>query len=84
MLRFDAESTRKILKYFNADKKQGVKFVPESVLRSGTETAKLFLETYIKGDGHDGCKITTTSKDVVDGLLQVAVNAGYGATVLVR
>jgi len=84
VLRFDAESTRKILKYFNADKKQGVKFVPESVLRSGTETAKLFLETYIKGDGHDGCKITTTSKDVVDGLLQVAVNAGYGATVLVR
>jgi len=84
VLRFDAASTRKILKYFNADKKQGVKFVPESILRAGTETAKLFLETYIKGDGHDGCKITTTSKDVVDGLLQVAVNAGYGATVLVR
>jgi len=84
VIRFDAASTRKILNYFKSDKEQGVKFVPDCILRAGVETAKLFLETYIKGDGHDGCKITTTSKKILDGLLQVAVNAGFGATVLVR
>jgi ribonucleoside-triphosphate reductase len=84
VIRFDAASTRKILNYFKSDKAKGVKFVPDCILRAGVETAKLFLETYIKGDGHDGCKITTTSKKILDGLLQVAVNAGFGATVLVR
>ena len=84
VLRFDASSTRKILSYFGGDKKNGIKFIPKVILDSDSETAKLFLETYIKGDGHEEVKITTTSKIVCDGLLQVAVHAGYGATVAIR
>jgi ribonucleoside-triphosphate reductase len=84
VIRFDASSTRKILKYFKADKNKGIKFIPEIILNLDTETARIFLETYIRGDGHDGCKITTTSKIIKDRLLQIAVNAGYGATILIR
>ena len=84
VIRFDALSTRKILGYFNSDKKKGIKFIPEIIASSAAETARLFLETYIKGDGHDGCKITTTSETIRDGLLHIIVNAGFGATVLVR
>lgn len=84
VIRFDADSTRKILKYFDSDKKKGIKFIPKTIIDAGVETARLFLETYIKGDGHEGCKITTTSKIIRDGLLQVIVNTGYSATVLNR
>jgi ribonucleoside-triphosphate reductase len=82
VLRFDASSTRKILKYFGGDKKLGIKFIPKNILGADVETARLFLETYVKGDGHEGCKITTASAVIRDGLMQVAVNAGYGVTVL--
>ena len=82
VIRFDAASTKKILKYFGGDKKFGTKFVPKNILEADRETARLFLETYVKGDGHEGCKITTTSALIRDGLMQVAVNAGYGATAL--
>jgi len=84
VLRFDAVSTKKILKFFGGDKSAGIKFIPREILSADTETARLFLETYIKGDGHDGCKITTASERIKDDLLMVAANAGYGATVLVR
>lgn len=84
VIRFDANSTRKILQYFKTNKNKGVKFIPDTIVNTDTETARLFLETYIKGDGHDGCKITTTSASIRDGLMQVIVNAGYGATVLTR
>jgi ribonucleoside-triphosphate reductase len=84
VIRFDANSTRKILQYFKSDENKGIKFIPAIIKNADTETSILFLETYIKGDGHDKCKITTTSRVIKDGLLQVAVNAGYGTTVLVR
>lgn len=84
VIRFDADSTRKILKYFKSSKKQGIKFIPEIIINLDVESARLFIETYIKGDGHDGCKITTAAKNIRDGLLQVIVNAGYGATTLMR
>ena len=84
VIRFDAVSTRKILQFFKSNKNKGIKFIPELIVNSDTETSRLFLETYIKGDGHDGCKITTTEEKLKDGLLQIMVNAGYGATVLVR
>ena len=80
VLRFNADSTKKILKYFRSDKNKGIKFIPVAILNLDAEGAKLFLETYLKGDGHDGCKMTTTSERIRDGLLQVAANAGYGAT----
>jgi anaerobic ribonucleoside-triphosphate reductase len=84
VIRFDANSTRKILGYFNSDIKKGINFVPENIINSGTETARIFLETYIKGDGIEGCKIATVSKEIKDSLLQVIANAGYGATVRLR
>ncbi|MEI6288314.1 MAG: ribonucleoside triphosphate reductase [bacterium] len=84
VLRFDAVSTAKILKHFGGHKSVGVKFIPSAILSADTEASRLFLETYIKGDGHDDCKITTTSEVIRDGLMMVAVNAGYGATVLTR
>ena len=84
VIRFDADSSRQILAYFNSDKNKGIKFVPDSIIKADTETARMFLETYIKGDGSDGCKICTTSEVIRDQLMQVIVNAGYGATILVR
>ncbi|MCK4732127.1 MAG: hypothetical protein KAT65_06665, partial [Methanophagales archaeon] len=84
VIRFDADSTSKILQYFKTNKNKGIKFIPDTIINADAETARLFLETYIKGDGHDGCKITNTSAVIKDGLMQVIVNAGYGATVLTR
>jgi ribonucleoside-triphosphate reductase len=84
VLRFNANSTRKILGYFNSDKERGIKFIPDVILGLDAESSRLFLETYVRGDGYDSCKIITTSEAIKDGLLQVAVNAGYGATFRVR
>ncbi len=42
-LRFDAESTRKILAYFKSDKHNGVKFIPDMILNLDTESSRLFL-----------------------------------------
>lgn len=84
VLRFDAVSTKKILQFFGGNKLSGIKHIPADILSADTETARLFLETYIKGDGHGECKITTTAEKIKDGLMMVAANAGYGATVLVR
>ncbi len=88
VIRFDADtdSTRSILQYFktNKNKFRGIKFIPDTIINADAETARLFLETYIKGEGHDGSKITTTSAVIKDGLMQVLANAGYGATVLTR
>ena len=84
VIRFDANSTRKILKYFNSDKEKGIKFIPQTIINAGRVSAKLFLETYLKGDGYEGCKIMTTSRQIKDALLQVIVNAGFGATISIR
>ena len=46
--------------------------------------SRLFLETYLKGDGFENCKIITTSIEILEGLQIISVNAGYGFTVLKR
>ena len=46
--------------------------------------ARLFLDTYLKGDGHEDCKISTTDKKLVDGLQHLCVLAGYGCTISER
>jgi len=84
VIRFNAETTRRILGYFNSDKERGIKFIPPVILSLDAAASRVFVETYIKADGHNGCKITTTSEEIRDQLLQVIVHAGYGATVLVR
>ncbi len=80
VIRFDSESSKKILGYFDSDKYQGIKFIPDFILNSDTETARIFIETYIKGDGHEGCKIVTTSEEIRDDLMHLISNAGYGCT----
>jgi len=84
VIRFHSETTRWILRHFNSDKEQDIKFIPQAILSLDTTASRVFVETYIKADGHDGCKITTTSEEIRDQLLQVIIHAGYGATVLVR
>ena len=84
VLRFNADSTRKILAWMGSDREKGIKFIPDTILQADTETSRIFLETYIKGDGCEDCKVITTSELIRDQLMQVIVNAGYGATVLIR
>lgn len=81
---FDIDNTSKILNYFDSNKERGIKFIPNIILNVDTESSRLFLETYIQGNGFDACKIDAASEAIRDGLLQVIVNAGYGATVLVQ
>ncbi|MGI6433780.1 MAG: ribonucleoside triphosphate reductase [Syntrophomonadaceae bacterium] len=84
VLRFNADSSRKIMDLMGTDKQKGIKFIPAAILAADVESSRIFLETYIKADGYDNCKIVTTSEVIRDQLLQVIVNAGYGATVLLR
>ena len=65
---------------FGADKFKGIKFIPEKILHLNKEQSRTFLETYITGDDHEGCKITTTNESIKDALMMIAVNAGYGIT----
>jgi ribonucleoside-triphosphate reductase (formate) len=80
VIRFNAEATECILEILEGNPKS----IPGSILNSDSETAKLFLETYIQGDGHEECKITTTSELLRDQLQHLAVIVGYGSTVSVR
>ncbi|MFH1187931.1 MAG: ribonucleoside triphosphate reductase [bacterium] len=84
VIRFDARSTRQILKYFKTDKNKGIKFIPQNIINSGVKISQLFLETYIKGDGYEDCKILTASEVIRDGLMQIIVNAGFGGVVSTR
>ena len=80
--RLTAESSRKIHQWFGT--RDSVHFIPEILLNMSTRQSRLFLETYLKGDGFEGCKISTTDSEVLDGLQQIIVNSGYGFTVLTR
>ncbi len=82
MVRLNAESSRKIHKYFGT--KERIDFIPQILLNMSRRQSRLFLETYLKADGCEGCKIATTSVNILDGLQQIVVNAGYGFTVLTR
>ncbi|MFH0779485.1 MAG: anaerobic ribonucleoside-triphosphate reductase [Parcubacteria group bacterium] len=82
MIRLTAESSRQIHKIFGANDR--VDFIPAKFLEMSGRQSKLFLETYLKADGTEKCKIATTRLEILDGLQQIAVNAGYGFTVLVR
>jgi len=80
--RLSADSSKKIHEWFGT--KENVHFLPEILLNMDRYQSKLFLETYLKADGFEGCKMTTTDTEVLDGLEQLIVNCGYGFTVLAR
>lgn len=82
MIRLDAKSSKKIHEIFGDEER--IDFIPSCLLNMSKEQSRLFLKTYIKADGFEECKIATTKKEILDGLQQIAVNAEYGFTVLVR
>ncbi len=78
-IRLDAESSRKIHQWFGT--KENVHFIPGYLLNLSERQSRLFLETYLKGDGKEGCKIATADIDLLNDLQIIIVNAGYGFTV---
>ncbi|MFW6026822.1 MAG: anaerobic ribonucleoside-triphosphate reductase, partial [Candidatus Woesearchaeota archaeon] len=81
-IRFNAKNSRLLLKYFNNNK--NIKAIPSQLLNMSQRQSKLFLETYIKGDGYEKCKITTSSSDILESLQTIIVNSGYGFTTGIR
>jgi len=81
-IRLDAKSSRAVMKWFGNE--TDIKFIPKGLLNLDGAQSRLFLDTYLKGDGFEGCKITTSNKEILNGLQVLAVNAGYGFTALER
>jgi ribonucleoside-triphosphate reductase (formate) len=81
-IRFDADNSKKILRWF--DKNDSIKRIPKKITEMSQRQSRLFLETYIKGDGHEGCKITVSDKNILNDLQRIIVNAGYGFTTAER
>jgi ribonucleoside-triphosphate reductase (formate) len=77
-IRFNSEETQKILDLF--DTKDSVKKIPSRFLEMSQKQSRVFLETYIKGDGHEGSKITVSDKETLRDLQRIIVNSGYGFT----
>ncbi len=82
MMRLNAESSKKIHKLFET--KESINFIPKILLNMSKKQSRLFLDTYLKADGFENCKIATTNKIILDGLQQIAVNSEYGFSVLTR
>ena len=64
-----------------------VKKVPDFLYQVSKRQAKLFLETYVKGDGWTEKyrqRITTTDPEILESLQVIAVLAGYNFTTLTR
>jgi ribonucleoside-triphosphate reductase len=82
MIRLNADSSREVHSYF--DEVYDIKHIPHELFSMNQNQARLFLDTYLKADGHEGCKIATTDKRVLDGLEHLCVLAGYGFSVSER
>ncbi len=82
MIRLNADSSKNIHMCFGD--KYDIKQIPKNLFSANQNQARLFLDTYLKADGFEDCKISTTDKKIVDGLQHMCVLAGYGCTVLVR
>jgi len=83
MIRINAESSQRILDTLFGTR-ETVKFIPKVMKNMSRRQARLFLGTYLKADGHEGSKITTTNIEILNGLQQIAVDAEYGFTVGTR
>ncbi len=82
MMRLDADSSKKIHGWFGT--RDSVKHVPQQLMNMSKRQSRIFLETYIKGDGFEKSKISLTDEKLLDQLQQIIVNSGYGFTVLER
>ncbi len=81
-IRLDANGSKSILKWFETN--DSIKHIPNSLLSLSTRQSEIFIKTYLKADGFEECKISTTDVEILDGLQVIAVNAEYGFTVLKR
>ncbi|MCK4809961.1 MAG: ribonucleoside triphosphate reductase [Candidatus Omnitrophica bacterium] len=80
--RLNAESSRVIHSWFGT--RDNVHFIPDSLFRLSERQSRLFLNTYLKGDGFEDCKISVSAVDLLDDLQRLVVNSGWGFTVLKR
>ncbi|SDY13438.1 ribonucleoside-triphosphate reductase [Allochromatium warmingii] len=64
------------------------KCVPDMIRTLSARQIRLFLETYIKGDGHieenGHARIDTKDRDTLDALQELCALAGYGSTIHTR
>jgi ribonucleoside-triphosphate reductase len=81
-IRLNAQSSKTVHDWFGTN--QNIKFIPTVLTNLSVDQSRLFLDTYIKGDGFEDCKIATTNINILDSLQIIAVNAQYGFTVLTR
>jgi len=81
-LRIDAKSSKTIHDWFKT--RDNIHFIPECLVNMSQRQSQLFLETYLRADGIEDCKIATTDPELLNGLQIIAVNAGYGFTVRER
>lgn len=81
-IKINAEGSKFLHSWFNDQ--SNIKFIPVELFKANSKQAKLFLETYNKGDGTSEFKISTTSIDILYGLQHMCVLAGYGFTTRVR
>ena len=81
--RMNAESSRRVHSLFGGG--YDIKFVPPALRQLSQRQARLFLETYRKANGQkDAFKISVSDERVLEGLQQIACDAGYGFTTLNR
>ena len=80
--RLNANSSRVIHQWFST--KENVHFIPEFLFKLDLNQSRVFLETYIKADGFENCKISVSRPDLLEDLQRIVVNCGYGFTVLKR
>ncbi len=73
--------SKELYEYLKPFGKSGEKFVPDEIKQSSSSLIELFLETYIKGDGHvspTGQKnIVSYSRRMIGDLQEMAIKAGW-------
>ena len=80
--RLNAASSGTIHKWFVT--RDNVHFIPRSLFKLSERQSRLFLDTYLKADGFEDCKIAGSDLALLDELQRMIVNAGWGITVLKR
>lgn len=74
-LRLNAESSKVIHKWFGS--KENIHFIPEVLFNLSKEQSRLFLKTYLKGDGFEESKISITELELLEGLERIIANSGW-------
>ena len=85
MICLDNDSSRRVVQLLGKPEKKP----PKWLYRLSRRQARLFIETYTKGDGwversKSRIRITTTDKDIAEALVTAAILAGYNVSVATR